>query len=307
MSGGRVRPAPQPERREPRLSDPRLRDLTFADWKAIVVRGFKGFLDDNAMMLASALAYSSFFAIPAVLIVATGLFTLIAGPNTIETLMQQLSGVVPGQATELLGGSLKRADASPGSSILMTIFGFVVAVWSVTGAMNAYMLALNLRTSTRTGGRFCAARRRAEDGRGDRVRVRARRGAHDLRPGRRAAIGRVSAPRAACWTSSGGWCSGRSCSPACSSPSRRCSTSGRHGGAQVAVPDARLTRRGAALDRRVGALRGLHRDLRVVQQDWGALSAVIVTLTWLWLTGMALLLGGEINAEVERSRRLRAA
>jgi uncharacterized BrkB/YihY/UPF0761 family membrane protein len=30
-------------------------------------------------------------------------------------------------------------------------------------------------------------------------------------------------------------------------------------------------------------------------------------LTWLWITGMALLLGAEINAEVERSRRLRQA
>jgi uncharacterized BrkB/YihY/UPF0761 family membrane protein len=29
-------------------------------------------------------------------------------------------------------------------------------------------------------------------------------------------------------------------------------------------------------------------------------------LTWLWITGMALLLGAEINAEVERSRSLRA-
>ena len=38
-------------------------------------------MDDNAMMLASALAYSSFFAIPSVLIVATGLFTLVAGPH----------------------------------------------------------------------------------------------------------------------------------------------------------------------------------------------------------------------------------
>jgi membrane protein len=34
---------------------------------------------------------------------------------------------------------------------------------------------------------------------------------------------------------------------------------------------------------------------------------VIVTLTWLWLTAMALLFGAEINAEVERSRRLREA
>jgi membrane protein len=42
-------------------------------------------------------------------------------------------------------------------------------------------------------------------------------------------------------------------------------------------------------------------------KTWGALSAVIVMLTWLWITGMALLLGGEINAESERSRALRKA
>jgi membrane protein len=32
---------------------------------------------------------------------------------------------------------------------------------------------------------------------------------------------------------------------------------------------------------------------------------VIVMLTWLWLTGLALLFGAELNAEVERSRELR--
>jgi membrane protein len=42
-------------------------------------------------------------------------------------------------------------------------------------------------------------------------------------------------------------------------------------------------------------------------KTWGTLSAVIVTLTWLWITGMALLLGAEINAEAERSRESRRA
>jgi membrane protein len=37
-------------------------------------------------------------------------------------------------------------------------------------------------------------------------------------------------------------------------------------------------------------------------KTWGALSAVIVMLTWLWLTANALLLGAEINAEVERQQ-----
>ncbi len=42
-------------------------------------------------------------------------------------------------------------------------------------------------------------------------------------------------------------------------------------------------------------------------KTWGSLAAVIVMLTWLWITGMALLLGAEINAETERSRQLRAS
>jgi membrane protein len=41
-------------------------------------------------------------------------------------------------------------------------------------------------------------------------------------------------------------------------------------------------------------------------KTWGSFSAVIVMLTWLWLSGLALLLGAEINSEVERSRRLRS-
>jgi membrane protein len=39
-------------------------------------------------------------------------------------------------------------------------------------------------------------------------------------------------------------------------------------------------------------------------KTWGALSAVVL-LTWFWLSGVALLLGAEINAEAERSRELR--
>jgi membrane protein len=40
-------------------------------------------------------------------------------------------------------------------------------------------------------------------------------------------------------------------------------------------------------------------------KTWGTLSAVIVMLTWLWLSAIAILYGAEVNAELERSRELR--
>jgi membrane protein len=40
-------------------------------------------------------------------------------------------------------------------------------------------------------------------------------------------------------------------------------------------------------------------------KTWGTLSAVVIMLTWLWLTALALLFGAEVNAEAERSRELR--
>jgi membrane protein len=40
-------------------------------------------------------------------------------------------------------------------------------------------------------------------------------------------------------------------------------------------------------------------------KTWGALAAVVILLTWFWLSAVALLFGAEINAEAERSRELR--
>ena len=39
---------------------------------------------------------------------------------------------------------------------------------------------------------------------------------------------------------------------------------------------------------------------------YGALAGVIVFLLWLWLTNLALLFGAELNAELERARRLQS-
>ena len=39
------------------------------------------------------------------------------------------------------------------------------------------------------------------------------------------------------------------------------------------------------------------------EKTWGTLSAVVVTLIWLWLTSAALLFGAEVNAEATTRER----
>ena len=158
-------PQPQPERQEPTKADPGLFDLSKRDYLAIIRRAGKETLDDNVPMIASALAYSSFLAIPSTLLVATGLFTLVAGPDTISNLMQHLGQIAPKETVTLLNDSLQRLNDHPATSVVMTIVGFVIALWATTGAMNAFMTGLNIaydRKDSRNV-REEAARRAADD------------------------------------------------------------------------------------------------------------------------------------------------
>jgi membrane protein len=287
----------------------RLRDLSVADWKAIVIRAGKKFLESNATMLASALAYSSFFAIPSVLIVATGLFTLIAGPETIANLMQHLHGVIPGQATSLLGDSLRRADAHPGTSLAMTILGFVLAAWSVTGAMNTYMLALNIAYERKDRRSFVAKRIVA-------LKMAAVMGVAFALVAVLTILGPVVEQSISSRIGSAGsvldivWWIAQW--PIVLAGLLVAFATLLYLGPDVEQPRWEFLTAGSLVAAVLWiAASGLFAVYTATfasyNKTWGTLSAVIVMLTWLWISGMALLLGAEINAETERSRAFRQA
>jgi membrane protein len=301
-------PTPQPERHEPELRDPGLRDLSLADYKAIVIRAGKEFMNDNCMMLASALAYSSFFAIPSTILVAVGLFTLIAGPSTITGLIQHLHGVIPGQAQTLLHTSLQNADSHPAGSIVATIIGLVLAVWSVTGAMNSYMLALNLAYERKDERSFVKKRIVA-------LKMALIIGIAFLLVAALLMFGPVVEGAIARHAGSAGgvvsvlwwalqW-------PILLGGLLVAFATLLYLGPDVKQPKWEFLTPGSLVAAVLwigasGLFAVYTATFASYNKTWGSLAAVIVMLTWLWISGMALLLGAEINAEAERSRRLRA-
>jgi membrane protein len=297
---------PQPERAEPRLADAGVRQLSARDWLAVTKRAGKEMLDDNMTMIASALAYSSFFAIPSALLASVGLFTLLAGPSTVDTVIQHLGQVMPPQATQLLRGSLIRLGHKPSAGLAMTIAGFVLAFGSMTGAMTSYMTAVNLAYDRKDSRNFAKKRLTA-------LALVVCVGLAFLLvavllifgpPIEKAtghALGIQSLLKYVWWVAQ--W-------PILIAGLLAAFATLLWLGPDVDHPRWRFVTVGSAIAVAIwllasGAFAVYTSRFGSYNKTWGSLAAVIIMLTWLWLTSLALLFGAEFNAELERSRELR--
>jgi membrane protein len=300
---GHGRPEPDEAELEPvRLS---ARELLAAGKRAA-----KDMVEDNMMMIASALAYSVFFAIPSVMLVALGLFTLIASPGTIDSLIHRFSHVMPTQATDLLSSSLHRLDQHPSTSITITIVGVLLALWSVTGAMTSFMTAVNLAYDCKESRNFVKKRGLALLMAACiafafvLVAILLMLGPQiEKRIG--AAVGHSSLVAYGWWIAQ--W------------PILVIGLLAAFATILFLGPDLAVEKRhwklitpGAAVAvvawLAVSGLFAVYTSkFGSYNKTWGSLSAVIVMLTWLWLSSLALLFGAELNAEIEESQERRGA
>jgi membrane protein len=299
-------PEPQPEQQEPRLRDPGPTDLSKRDYLAILKRAVKEANDDHVTNLAAALAYYAFLAIPSVLLIAAGLFGLIAGPDAVTTVISKLHGIVPGQASSLLDDSLRRLTQKQGTSITLIAVGGVLALWSLSGAMQNVMWALNAaydRDETRgfvrrrlvAGGMAVFALMGSALSLGLLVL-----GPH-LSGWIGNAVGQKTAVEIAWWAAQ--W-------PILIGGLLLAFAVIYYLGPNVQHPRWQFLSFGSVFAVVVwlaasGAFAFYASRFGSYNKAWGSLSAVVVMLTWLWISSVALLLGAEINAEAERSRELR--
>ena len=77
------------------------------------MRAAKGAVADDVPMLASALAFNAFLAIPATLLLVVGLYTLAADDSAITDLVDRLDTVMPAEAVTLLEDSLLQLGQRP--------------------------------------------------------------------------------------------------------------------------------------------------------------------------------------------------
>ena len=300
-------PQPQPEREEPRLAEPTPGDLSRRDYSAILVRAVKEALDDHITNLAAALAYYAFLAIPSLLLVAVGVFSLLAGPDAVGTVVDKLGGVVPSESLTLIEDSLRRiTDKQSGAGITLAVLGTVLALWSLTGAMQTLMWALNSAYDRDETRGFIKRRLTAL------AMVALMLLAFGLAFGLLVlgphlsgwigdAVGLEALIKWLWWTAQ--W-------PVLILGLFFAFATILYLGPNVEHPRWRFLTFGTTIAVVVwllasGAFAVYVSQFGSYNKTWGSLAAVIIMLTWLWLSGLALLFGAEVNAEAERSRELR--
>ncbi|WP_245601899.1 YihY/virulence factor BrkB family protein [Hamadaea tsunoensis] len=280
--------------------------LRGTEWRSALVRTGKEFQADKLSVWAAALTYYgmlSLFPGILVLVAVVGLLDDTAVRRTLD----QLAPIIPGSVQDILNAALGNVQDNHGKTWLAVVIGLVLALWSASGYVNAFMQASNAIYDV-------------PEGRPIWKRL-------PLRLGVTVVIGVLLVISLFTVVLSGGVAERLGALVGLSEQAVTvwkvlkwpllvvlvavmlailywASPNARQGGFRWISPGGLLA---VVLWIAISAGFGFYAGhFGSYNRTYGALGGIIVFLVWLWLTNLAILLGAEFDAELQRQRAIRA-
>lgn len=114
-------------------------------WKEIAQRVFTRVGQDRILLVAAGVTFYALLALFPAIAALVSIFGLVADPALIEQQMQTMSGIVPGGAVEIVGGQVKRIASQGGGALGFSfVTGLLVSLWSANAGMKSMFDALNI-------------------------------------------------------------------------------------------------------------------------------------------------------------------
>lgn len=122
----------------------RWHEIVRRDWAAILMATGKRIGRDNVSVLAAGVAFYIFVAIPSSLTAIVSIYGLMFNPAEVESQLASMIGLLPGDVITVLTSFLKLLAAKPQTTLgLRLILGLVVALWSAQSAASSMIVALD--------------------------------------------------------------------------------------------------------------------------------------------------------------------
>jgi membrane protein len=131
------------------------RDGKKSGWWAILRRTVVEFRDDNLSDWAAALTYYGLLSLFPALIALVSLVGLVGDPKaTTETLTEIVTSIGPKSAARTFSGPIESIASNRGAAGVALVLGLLVALWSASGYVGAFMRASNVIYETPEGRPF---------------------------------------------------------------------------------------------------------------------------------------------------------
>jgi membrane protein len=281
-------------------------DMAPRSWAAVIKRTVREFKEDNLTDLAAALTYYGVLAIFPAVVALVSILGLV-GHSATQPLIENLGKVAPGPAKTIFTSAVQNLQKSQGTAGVIFVVGLLGALWSASSYVSAFMRASNTIYDVEEGRPIWKTL--------------------PVRLGVTLVMIVLLAVSAVAVVLTGGL-------------ARQVGNLVGIGGSTVSVwdiakwpvlllvvslmfsilywaapnvkqPGFRWLSPGGAFAVAVWVVASAAFALYVsnfssYNKTYGALASVIVFLVWLWISNIAVLLGAELNAELERGRRMEA-
>ena len=120
-------------------------EIPVRGWKDILKRTLKEFSEDQVPLIAAGCTFYSLLALFPGITAFVSLYGLFADVSDARRHIQEMSAVLPAGAISLIGDQmLKVASAADGQLSFTFLLGLLTALWSANGAMKAVISGLNI-------------------------------------------------------------------------------------------------------------------------------------------------------------------
>lgn len=263
-------------------------DLEAGDWKQTAKRTLKEIKEDRVTLIAAGMAYYMFLAIFPAVIALVGILGLVEAPGVADNIRDAVTSTLPGGAGRVLASAFKNPSASSESaSLAAALIGVGAALWSASSGFIALQSGLNIAYEIDEDRKFL---------------------------GKRAIglllllltllLGGVPSPLftfgdAVVFTVIG-WVLSVVAVIILFSSYYAIGPKKRSPGWKWVSPGGLV---GAGIWIIASLAFGFYANLGSYNKTYGALAGVIVLIFWLYLSSIAILVGGELNSELERQTK----
>ena len=120
-------------------------EIPAAGWKDIALRLYKEFSNDRILLVAAGVTFYAILALFPAVAALVSIYGAVADPSTINQHLNELRGVLPDGAIDIVGGQVKRLTAKGDTALGLTaVVGILISLWSANGGMKAVFDALNI-------------------------------------------------------------------------------------------------------------------------------------------------------------------